>query len=160
MVAFLLYENFTFSLIYECKQLSWKGWNVYKILYFVPVCKHQLRNLGVSISFVLVKQSSVVLAVLGQACRKDSARLGEAHLRRKSRNTYLLLLPQQLFDKRTGVLFHMQHKEDFIWWQVGREFSSSLYPSAVWERLLSDLNFFLNFLLEASAAWPECLATS
>lgn len=54
-----------------------------------------------------MKQRSVVLTVLGQACRKDSAWLRRAHLRRKSRNTRLVLPPQGLVGNRTGALFHM-----------------------------------------------------
>lgn len=160
MVAFLIYENFVFSLVHECQHLSWKCWNYYKILYIVPICKAQLRNLGVSISFDLLKQRIVVLTILGQACRTDSAGLRQAHLRRKSRNTRLLLPTQWLVDKRIGALFHVQYKGDLIRRQVGRHFSNSLYLCAVRERLLSDLYSFLNFLLGASAAWPACLATS
>jgi len=54
----------------------------------------QLRNLGESISFILVKQRSVVLIILEQIYRKGSAQFRQTHLRRKSGKAYLVLPPQ------------------------------------------------------------------
>lgn len=118
---------------------------VYKILVssqnplFCSYLKCLLRNLGVSIFYVVVKYRIDVLITLGRVCRTDSAWL--RFISRKyveSRNMYLMFPPLLT---RVGILFHTQHKDLLNDKYEGS--STFLYISAIWEKLLFELQFWI-----------------